>query len=230
MEKSKLTTRLLQQIDTLAAALDARKKIVIPVALAILICIPLLGLSQYVIRILSLICIYSILALSLNLITGYMGQTSMGHAAFYCIGAYISALLTTKTGMSFWIAGILGIIGAGIGGLLLSLSTMRLSGSYLAITTLGFAEVVKMVVLNWHPVTNGPLGVKSIMRPDFFGVPLNTVNGGFYYLALAALILTVLVCYAIVKSKFGRAIVAIKEDVLAAKLIDRKSTRLNSSH
>ena len=195
------------------------KKIVIPVAYILLICVPFLGLGQYVMRVLCLIGIYSILTMSLNLIAGYMGQTSMGHAALYCLGGYFSALLGSKLGWPFWITIFFGIAGGSLGGLVLGLSTMRLSGSYLAVITLAFAEVIEMIVLNWNGVTNGPLGVRNIPRPNFFGVELTTANGGFYWLMLVLVTITILVSICVVNSKFGRAVRAIKEDELAAKLM-----------
>lgn len=84
-----------------------------------------------------------------------MGQTSMGHAALYCLGGYFSALLGSNLGLPFWVTIFFGILGGALGGLILGLSTMRLSGSYLAVITLAFAEVVEMVILNWNDVTNG---------------------------------------------------------------------------
>ena len=101
----------------------------------------------------------------------------------------------------------------------MGLSTMRLSGSYLAVITLAFAEVVEMVVLNWNDVTNGPLGVRNIPRPSIFGWELTTSNGGFYWLMLVLVTVAILVSLCVVNSKFGRAVRAIKEDELAAKLM-----------
>lgn len=195
------------------------RKIVIPVIYLLLICVPFLGLSQYVLRVLCLIGVYSILTMSLNLIAGYMGQTSMGHAALYCLGGYFSALLGSKLGWPFWVTLLFGIAGGALGGLVLGLSIMRLSGSYLAVITLAFAEVVEMIILNWNDVTNGPLGIRNIPRPNLFGWELTTANGGFYWLMLVLVTIAILVSLCVVDSKFGRAVRAIKEDELAAKLI-----------
>ena len=211
----KLTAMWEQTTDFLLA----KKKILIPVVYILLASVPFLGLSQYFIRVLCLIGIYAILTMSLNLIAGYMGQTSMGHAALYCLGGYFSALLGSKLGWPFWITMLFGIAGGALGGLILGLSTMRLSGSYLAVITLAFAEVVEMVVLNWNSVTNGPLGVRNIPRPSIFGWELTTSNGGFYWLMLVLVTIAILVSICVVNSKFGRAVRAIKEDELAAKLM-----------
>lgn len=199
--------------------LNEKKKLVIPILYLVLVCVPFIYPSQYFMRVLCLIGIYSILTMSLNLIAGYMGQTSMGHAALYCLGGYFSGLLGSKLGWPFWITLIFGIIGGAIGGLILGVATMRLSGSYLAVITLAFGEVVEMIILNWNGITNGPLGVRNIPRPSIFGWELTTANGGFYWLMLILVTIAVLVSLSVVKSKFGRAVIAIKEDELAAKLM-----------
>ena len=148
-----------------------------------------------------------------------MGQTSMGHAALYCLGGYFSALPGVWFGLPFWITLIFGIIGGALGGLILGISTMRLSGSYMAVIPLAFGEVGTMIVINWQDVTNGPLGVRNIPRPNFFGIELTTANGGFFYLVLVLVTIAVLVSVCVVNSKFGRAVWAIKEDELASKLL-----------
>lgn len=211
----KLTTVYDKIVDWLLS----HKKIVLPVFFLLLILVPFVIKSQYVIRVFCLIGTYCILALSLNLIAGYMGQTSMGHAALYMMGAYFSGLLGSKLGWPFWITLLFGIIGGAIGGLILGFATMKLSASYLAVITLAFGEVVEMVVLNWNSVTNGPLGVRNIPRPNFFGIELTPTNGGFYWLMLVLVTVAVLVSMCVVNSKFGRAVRAIKEDELAAKLM-----------
>lgn len=205
--------------------LDKNKKAVIPILYAVLIAVPFVVRSQYFLRVLCLIGVYSVLTMSLNLIAGYMGQTSMGHAALYCLGGYFSGLLGSKLGWPFWITMVFGIAGGALGGLILGLATIRLSGSYLAVITLAFSKVVEMIVLNWNVVTNGPLGVRNIPRPTIFGWELTTSNGGFYWLMLAMVTLAVLVSLAVLKSKFGRAVIAIKEDELAAKLMGVNTAR-----
>ena len=191
----------------------------------VLVILPLFGLSSYLIRVLCMMATYSILALSLNLITGYMGQTSMGHAALYCIGAYAGALCCTTLGLSFWISMIVAIIVGALAGAFEGVITMKLSGSYMTVTTLAFAQVVNMIAQNWMSLTNGPLGIKKIPRPIFFGIELTTQNGGQYWLALAFLVLALLFVYAIINSKMGRAVIAIKEDELAAKLMGIETAR-----
>lgn len=219
MDIKKTAGNIINKISLFSDYCSTHKKIFIPILMLLLCLFPLLNPGRYIIRIISLIGVYSVLALSLNLITGYMGQTSMGHAALYCVGAYVSALFSVKLGTSFLVSALLGTIGAGLAGVLLGFATMRLSGSYLAITTLGFAEVVKMITLNWTSVTYGPMGVKNIPRPVFFGITMTNLNGGFYWMTLIIVGVTILICQAIANSKMGRAITAIKEDELAAKLM-----------
>lgn len=201
------------------------KKVCLIATVLILAILPLFGLSSYLIRVLCMMATYSILALSLNLITGYMGQTSMGHAALYCIGAYAGALCSTSLGFNFWISMIVAIAVGALAGAFEGVITMKLSGSYMTVTTLAFAQVVTMVAQNWMSLTNGPLGIKKIPRPVFLGIELTTQNGGLYWLALVFLILTIMFVWAIINSKMGRAVIAIKEDELAAKLMGIETAR-----
>lgn len=200
------------------------KKIVCIALLALALVLPYIIGSQYIMRIVVMIGIYTILALSLGLITGYTGQVSLGHAAFYAIGAYTSAILSINFGLNFFITAIIAAIVAGIFGLLLGLPTLRLSGTYLSITTLGFCEIVRMVLLNWQNVTNGPLGISKISRPELFGKSLTLANNGMYYLMLLFLVITTVSMIAIIKSKMGRALMAIREDELAATMMGVRTT------
>ncbi len=193
--------------------------IIIPIAAALVLLFPFITSNLYIYRVVTMIGVYAMLALSLNLVTGYMGIISMGHAAFYAIGAYIASLLTIKLSMNFFLAAILGAAGAGVSGLLLGLPTLRLTGAYLVMATVGFGEVVKMVVLNWDKMTNGALGIKNIPKPKLFGMSLTIENGGMYYLMLISLAIVMLICSAIKYSKMGRALRAIKDDELAVSMM-----------
>lgn len=216
---------LRKYISKCADFVHAHRKPALLLLVAILAILPLFGLSSYLIRVLCMMSTYSILALSLNLITGYMGQTSMGHAALYCIGAYAGALCSTALGFSFWMSMLVAIVVGTLAGAFEGIITMKLSGSYMTVTTLAFAQVVTMVAQNWMSLTNGPLGIKKIPRPVLFGIELTTQNGGLYWLVLVFLILTVLFVWAIINSKMGRAVIAIKEDELAAKLMGIETAR-----
>ena len=201
-----------------------KRKILLVLLIVILLAVPFMGFSNVVIRVLTSICIYSTLALGLNIPTGYTGQVSLGHSGFFAIGAYTAAILVSKAGLSFFIALPIAAVIAGFAGLLLGMPSLRLSGSYLSIVTLGFAEIVRMVVQNWVSLTNGPMGIKNISRPVLFGLELTLKNGGMYYLMLSILLLVSLVSYLVINSKIGRAFKSIKEDELAATMMGIKTT------
>lgn len=204
--------------------IDHNKKIVYPLLAVLILVLPYISPSQYILRIVTMIGVYTILSLSLGLVTGYAGQVSLGHAAFYAIGAYVSALVSINFNLNFFITAPIAAVAAGLCGLLLGLPTRRLSGTYLAITTMGFCEVVRMVLLNWQSVTNGPLGVQKIPKPSFFGIQLSLANSGLYYLMLVLLVITTVATVAIIRSKMGRALMAIREDELAATMMGIKTT------
>lgn len=186
---------------------------------AALVAVPFLGLSSYVIRVMCMIFVYSILTISLNFVTGYLGATSMGHAALYCVGAYTGALAATRLGLGIWISLPLSLlVGLLVGGIL-GVCTMKLSGSYMTVTTLAFAQVVTMIAKNWTSVTNGTLGIKNIPKATFFGIKLTVRNGGMYYLGLALLVLVIICSTVIVKSKYGRAFIAVRDDELGARMM-----------
>jgi len=122
--------------------------------------IPLFIKNGYVIHILSMFFVFSMLAIGLNLITGVAGQFSIGHAGFYGVGAYIAALIATKTGATpYLLELILSAVGASIFATLVAFSCIRVNGDYLAIVTLGAAEVFRLVCVNWSSVTGGPMGI-----------------------------------------------------------------------
>jgi branched-chain amino acid transport system permease protein len=195
------------------------------VCAAVLLGLPYSGLNQYIMRIIIMIGIYSMLALGLNILTGYTGQVSLGHAGFYAIGAYTASLLSLKLGANFIVAALAGAAMSSFCGLLLGLPTLRLKGTYLSIVTLGFGEIVKMIMMNWDKVTNGTLGLRNIPRPSIFGLKLTLANNGIYYMMLVLTALVTIVCILIIKSKFGRAFMSIKEDELAATMMGIKTTR-----
>ena len=191
----------------------------------LMVLIPVMGVSRVNMRIIIMILLYAMLGMGLNVLIGYTGQVSLGHAGFYAIGAYTSAILTTSLGWSFWPAALMGALMAGFIGLLLGMPTLRLSGTYLTIVTLGFGEIVVMVLKQWESLTNGNYGIRSIPKPVFFGFELNLPNGGFYWLILGLSSLTALACYLIRSSKVGRAFIAIKEDQMAATMMGIRTVR-----
>lgn len=176
-------------------------------------------------RIVTMILLYSMLGMGLNVLTGYTGLVSLGHAGFYGIGAYCCAILQVRLGWSFWPSLLAGGCFTALVGFLLGLPTLRLSGTYLSIVTLGFCEIVQMVLKQWESVTNGNYGIRGIPKPELFGFEFKLQNGGFYYIILVLTLLTALACMAIKRSKSGRAFLAIKDDELAATMMGIRTAR-----
>jgi branched-chain amino acid transport system permease protein len=174
---------------------------------------------------LTLALLYSLLAVGLNITVGLTGLLDLGYAGFYGIGAYTYALLSTQAGLSFWLGVPFGGAVAAFFGLVLGVITLRLSGDYLAIVTLGFVQIVYLVLNNWDGVTNGPNGILQIGQPTVGGFLLDQPIH-FYYLALLFLIIAVLVIDRLTQSQLGRAFCAIREDPIAAEAMGIDITRM----
>jgi branched-chain amino acid transport system permease protein len=169
--------------------------------------------SDYSITILNFIAIQAIVACGLNVIVGYAGQISLGHAAFFGIGAYSSALLTTKAGLTFWAALPLVILITAAIGLVLGMPSLRLREDFLAVTTIGINFIVESVFL-YVPFFGGALGLGGIPSIVFFGARLRGVN--FLYLCLFFLALVLLISRRFTKSWAGLACFALREEETAA--------------
>ncbi len=169
---------------------------------------------EYFLHILIIAGIYIILSLSLNLIVGYTGLPALGHAAFSCVGAYVSALLALNYGLSPWLGLFIGAIAASLVGAVIAFPALRLKGDYLALATLGFAVIVYSIAKNWVAVTRGPLGLPGIPTFSVFGYQLSAI---WSYLVLVALFvfLTALIIRRVVNSPFGRILRGIREDEIA---------------
>jgi branched-chain amino acid transport system permease protein len=177
---------------------------------------PLMLRNVYALRLGILCLMYSSLALSLNLVTGFMGHVSLGHAAFMGIGAYTSALLAKNFGLPFLITVPCAAGVSALFGMILTVPAMKLSSAYLAIVTLGVCEIVRLVELNWISLTRGPMGITGIPRPNIFGLEIRS-GASYYYLALALLLLSYAIIRNLVKSRYGRGILSIRENVIAAQ-------------
>jgi branched-chain amino acid transport system permease protein len=186
--------------------------------------VPAFVTNPYHLQVLTFIGIYIILALSLNLLNGYIGLLSIGHAAFYGIGAYASAKLMMQAGVPFLLAMLGAGVTAGIFGFLIAKPTLRLSGIYMALATLGFNIIFFLVLQNWMGFTNGPLGIMGIPSPVIFGYEV-TSRADYYYLILVLVVLTLGSMHRLIHSRFGRALVAIREDELAAESMGVNITR-----
>jgi len=170
-------------------------------------------LSGYLVTVLTTIGIYIILALSLNIITGYAGQISLGHAAFMGIGAYASALLYTKTGLGFWPAFVLAGLVAGLVGAVLAVPCLRVRDDFLAITTMGINFVIEAVFL-YIPFFGAGMGIGGINPPALFGTELG--KPAFLGLVLLVIVLTIAADRWLARSWIGLGWAAIREDEQAA--------------
>ena len=192
--------------------------------IAVFVGVPPFITNMYYIQVLVFIGIYSMLALSLNLLNGYVGLLSIGHAAFYAIGAYASAKLSKELGLP-WVLSLVGSGAiAGFFGYLLAKPTLRLSGIYLTLVTLGFNMILFLVLQNWMGFTNGPLGIMDIPPPSLAGWVLSS-RLQYYYLILILVLLTVFSMHRLMTCRFGRALTAIRENELAAEATGVDTTR-----
>jgi branched-chain amino acid transport system permease protein len=185
---------------------------------------PALVPSAYHLQVMVFIGIYVILALSLNLLNGYVGLLSIGHAAFYGIGAYTSAKLVMDAGAPFLVAMAGAGAVAGAFGYLIAKPTLRLSGIYMTLVTLGFNIILFLVLQNWMSFTNGPLGIMSIPEPVILGYRISS-RTDYYYFILVLVLLTVTSMHRLIHCRFGRALIAIREDELAAEATGVDTTR-----
>jgi len=187
------------------------------------------------------ILIYVMLGWGLNIVVGLAGLLDLGYVAFYAVGAYSYALLATHFSFSFWLLLPLAGILAAFWGILLGFPVLRLRGDYLAIVTLAFGEIIRLVLINWVPVTHGYAGISSIPRPTFFGIPFNSSDSGFaavfglpfspvyrtiflYYVILGLALLTAVVTIRLRRLPVGRAWEALREDEIACRALGINTT------
>jgi branched-chain amino acid transport system permease protein len=197
--------------------------------------------NRYILDLGILVLTYVMLGWGLNIVVGLAGLLDLGYVAFYAVGAYSYALLATNFDLSFWICLPLAGILAAFAGVLLGFPVLRLRGDYLAIVTLAFGEIVRLVLLNWQSVTGGPNGISSIPRPSFFGLPFNNEEGGFaatfglefssthrivflFYLILALALVTNWVTLRLRRLPVGRAWEAMREDEIACRSLGINTT------
>jgi branched-chain amino acid transport system permease protein len=189
---------------------------VLMVVVAVFAMLPLLPLSSYVLQVLINAWLFAMLALSLTLVAGTMGQVSLGHAALLAIGAYTSALLSLNLAVPVGLAIICGgLMSAALGTLLISPS-FRLRGHYVSIATLAIGEIVSLVILNWEPVTHGPIGISGIPPLSLFGYELVSPVA-IYWFSFAIVVLLALLQVRLLGSHLGRSFRAIRDDDVAAR-------------
>jgi branched-chain amino acid transport system permease protein len=167
--------------------------------------------------------IFAVLALSLNLLLGYTGQLSLGHAAFFGIGAYATALLTVKLEWSPWLGLVAAIALPALAGWMIGRLALKIRGAYFVLLTISFAGVISLVSVNWMELTNGPLGLPGIPPieiavPGLVALSLRS-KSAYYYLVLVAVIVCYCTCLALVRSRVGRALIALRENETLAQSI-----------
>jgi branched-chain amino acid transport system permease protein len=172
--------------------------------------------GPYLLRVATLVCVMTSFAVGLNLILGYAGMLSFGHAAFFGIGAYVTARLLKDTGLPLPLIMLAAAALAGAAGLVVGLTTWRVRGDYLALVTLGFGEIAFLVMNNWTEVTGGATGITAIPVPTFLGFELRT-SEQLYLFTLVVTALLVLVVRMLATSFVGRALLAIREDEIVAR-------------
>jgi branched-chain amino acid transport system permease protein len=167
--------------------------------------------------------IFAVLALSLNLLLGYTGQLSLGHAAFFGIGAYATALLTVKLEWSPWLGLLAATALPAAAGFVIGRLALKLRGAYFVLLTISFAGVVSLVSVNWTELTNGPPGLPGVPPVEIAlpGLPALSLRAksAYYYLVLAAVALAYLLCLGLVRSRIGRALVALRENETLAESV-----------
>ena len=197
--------------------------------------------NRYILDLAILIVTYTMLGFGLNIVVGLAGLLDLGYVAFYAVGAYSYALIAQDFGLSFWICLPLAGILAAFAGVMLGFPVLRLRGDYLAIVTLGFGEIIRLILLNWQDLTGGPNGISGIPRPSFFGIPFNSADDGFaatfglqfspthrivflYYVILALALLTNWVTLRLRRLPIGRAWEALREDEIACRALGINTT------
>jgi branched-chain amino acid transport system permease protein len=219
--------------------------------IAFAVALPVLPFSsRYLIDLGTTVLIYVMLGWGLNVVVGLAGLLDLGYVAFYAVGAYTFALLARDLGFTFWEAlPFSGLVAASFG-VILGFPVLRLRGDYLAIVTLGFGEIIRIVLLNWSPVTGGPNGIADIPRPSFFGLPLTrsapegvtTFHQFFglefspdqrvvfiYFVILALALVTNLFTLRLRRLPIGRAWEALREDEVACRALGINPTNVKLS-
>jgi len=203
--------------------MPARPTIVTVGLLALAIALPPFS-SNYVIDVALTIVTYSILGLGLNIVVGYAGLLDLGYAAFFAIGAYTTALLETLLGFSFWETLPFSVAFAGVSGVVIGYPTLRLRSDYLAIVTLGFGEITRIVATNLD-ITGGPNGIYGIASASLFGYEISSPRA-VYELGMAFLIVVLLFAVRLGRSRLGRAWTSIREDEAAAEAVGVPTLRV----
>jgi branched-chain amino acid transport system permease protein len=210
------------------------KRISIPILVVICIFVGIFPFlfSSYQTSIMITALMYVMLGLGLNIVVGLAGLLDLGYVAFYAVGAYFYALMNHHFGLSFWMALPLSGAFAATFGILLGFPVLRLRGDYLAIVTLGFGEIIRLILENWNELSYGPSGIAGISRPSLFDIKLTLQQHTIYlyYIMIALVLFTILVVSRLRNSRIGRAWIALREDEVACQAmgIDKTKTKLTA--
>jgi branched-chain amino acid transport system permease protein len=223
--------------QTMRDAAGIAGRLLAPALLGFAVLVPVIFYNErYILDLGILVLTYVMLGWGLNIVVGLAGLLDLGYVAFYAVGAYSYALLATTFGLSFWVCLPLAGILAAFAGILLGFPVLRLRGDYLAIVTLAFGEIIRLVLLNWQEVTGGPNGISGIPRPTFFGIPLTPGENGLaamlgipfspthrivflFYLILVLALITNWVTIRLRALPIGRAWEALREDEVACRAL-----------
>ena len=194
-----------------------------------LLTLPLWLENQYHLHVAIMVGIFAILAMRLNLLLGYTGHLSLGHAAFFGIGGYTSALLSKHLDVPVFLGFVVAVLIAGLAGYLIGKLSLRLRGAYFVLVSISFAGVVALISVNWIELTNGPLGMPNIAAPGLtlpgVGEFVFRSKGSYYYLVLVVATVSYFVCHRLVRSRFGRACIALRENEVLAQAVGINGTR-----
>ena len=193
------------------------KYIILIVAAVLLLLFPKFSPNAYLVLVANTIGIYCILVIGFNILTGYTGLVSLGQAGFYAVGGYTTSILNQTLGWNPWLSMLGGILVTVVFGFIVAVPALRVKDKYLVLLTVGFAEIIRLLALNWISLTGGPSGITGVKAPAFFGIKLGMPTK-FYYLVLVCVVLSFAYQRILVKSRAGRAFIAIREDEKAAEL------------
>ena len=219
---------------TLTQRLITDKRFSIPgiIAISIFALIFPFVFSMYQTNIMTSALIYVVVGLGLNIVVGLAGLLDLGYVAFYLVGAYTYALLNVHFGLGFWMVLPISAFFALLFGVILGFPVLRLRGDYLAIVTLGFGEIIRLVMENWNEFSFGPSGIANIPRPGFFGMELSLHQNiiWVYFVMVGMAIFTIFVVRRLQDSRLGRAWIALREDEIACQAmgIDKRRTKLSA--
>ncbi len=218
----------------LAQRLFQDRRVQIPALLAVgafIIAYPYM-FSLYQTNIMTTALIYVVVGLGLNIVVGLAGLLDLGYVAFYAVGAYSYALLNTHFGPGFWTVLPIGAALGFLFGILLGFPVLRLRGDYLAIVTLGFGEIIRLILENWNEFSFGPSGIANIPRPGLFGIQMNLhqTHIYLYFVMIVLVVFTIFVVRRLQDSRLGRAWMALREDEVACQAmgIDKTRTKLSA--